>query len=479
MRPRLTLALLAARVASLSSRRLGHGGTVLPGHVVPRIDPSALSHIAHQLTHGVVIVSGTNGKTTTARLLARTAEADGLRPIHNRSGANLMTGVVSAMACSTDLRGRPSGEIGIFEVDEATVGAAVDALSPRVVVLTNVFRDQLDRYGEVELIASRWREAIARLDPHATVVLNVDDPIVAQLASVCGCRVVGYGVEDASLGEREPSHDADRRLCPSCSARLRYTWSLYAHLGHYACASCGWHRPEPDVSLVRGEFHAGPEAPASVLAIRTPRQVMTFRLALPGLYSAYNALAAVAASTAVDLSTNAIVESMERAESVFGRSERVGIGPGAVILTLVKNPVGFNQALRAFVPGQASPSDGEESAAPSSTPFPHNLTVIAINDLFADGTDVSWLWDVDFEVLGGHAGRVLCTGTRAHDLALRLKYAALGDVAVEPRLASAVAAAVAEATMGDRVLLFATYTAMLEVRRELERLGHVAPFWED
>src|SRR6476660_7265988 len=153
MRPRLTLALLAGRTASLISHRIGHGGSVLPGHVVPRIEPRALSYIVRQLQHGSVLISGTNGKSTTARMVSHVAEGAGLHPIHNRSGANLMTGLIAAAAGSSNLRGQPQGDLGIFEVDEATLPAAVQAISPEVITLTNVFRDQLDRYGEVELVA--------------------------------------------------------------------------------------------------------------------------------------------------------------------------------------------------------------------------------------------------------------------------------------------------------------------------------------
>ena len=191
---KLAVALLAGRGAFWMSRRLGHGGgTVMPGHVVPRIDPAALHTIASRLSSGSVLVSGTNGKTTTARMVAQIASRAGLTPIHNRSGANLMSGIVAAMATHSDLSGRPQGDLGIFEVDEALVPTATRALEPRVLALTNIFRDQLDRYGEVELVVNTWRQAVASLSTEATLVLNADDPIVAQLGEDARCRVVYFG----------------------------------------------------------------------------------------------------------------------------------------------------------------------------------------------------------------------------------------------------------------------------------------------
>jgi lipid II isoglutaminyl synthase (glutamine-hydrolysing) len=502
MRPRLTLALLAGRTASLVSRRIGHGGTVLAGHIVPRIDPDALPYITRQLRHGSVVVSGTNGKTTTTRMISHVASRAGFQPIHNRSGANLMTGLVTAVASHTSLSGRPRGDLGVFEVDEATLPSAIRAVAPRVLTLNNVFRDQLDRYGEVELIATTWRAAISDLGPSATLVLNADDPTVAHLGSATRARTVTFGIEDVSVGGRALSHDADRRLCPACSARLEYSWTAYSHLGHYRCSACGWSRPQPDVTITRACLGKG-EAFGSTLTIEAGGETATIQLPLPGLYNAYNALAATAASLAVGIPLASIAESIGSSEAVFGRFERIPVGDGALILALVKNPVGFNQVLRtlamregdggkAVVPG----SDPDEVRPPSLTlplqgggnaaPNDHAteglappLLVIAINDLFADGTVVSWLWDVDFELLADQSYRILCTGLRAHDMALRLKYAGAPHVETEPSLSAALDAA-AEAARGSQdVLLFPTYTAMLQARSELQRRGFVLPFWED
>jgi len=471
MNPRLTAALVAGRGAAWLARRSGHGGgTVLPGHVVPRIDPRAVSTISARLPRGSVLVSGTNGKTTTTRMISQILTRAGIVPVHNRSGANLMTGIASAVATHATLSGKPRGDVGLFEVDEAHVPVASDALQPRVLALLNVFRDQLDRYGEVELVARTWQKAVRGLPREATVVLNSDDPIVAQLGEDAASSVVYFGLDDKSVGSAELSHEADKRLCHRCGARIRYAWSYYGHIGHYACSSCGWRRPQPNVTITRllkrqdGRTDLTIAADGDQLAVTLP---------LVGVYNAYNAVAAAAVCRSLGVRPSDIVAGLEAFEAVFGRQEHVAFGHGQILLNLVKNPVGFNQVLQAVF------GTGSGAASPESEP--ETLLVIAINDLFADGTDVSWLWDVDFELLAGASLKILCTGLRAHDMALRLKYAEIATerVDVEPRIEAAVDRATEAAAAGGNVVICPTYTAMLDIRANLQRRGAVAPFWEN
>ncbi len=482
MDARLSLALLAGRLASEVSRRLGRGGgTVLPGHVVQRIEPGALPRIAARLPRGVVLISGTNGKTTTTRMVARVASAAGLRPIHNRSGANLMTGIVAALCANTDLAGRPRGDIGVFEADEAEIPNAAASLRPHALALLNVFRDQLDRYGEVELISATWRRAVEALDREATLILNADDPIVAQLAEGARCNVIYFGIEDEAAGSAQVPHEADKRLCHRCGARIRYTWAYYGHMGHYYCGDCGWSRPSPHVALYDLSVEPGGRMRAT-LAADDHRAAIT--LPLTGLYNAYNALAAATICLTIGLPERHVVAGLEGFTAVFGRQETIPVGEGAITLTLVKNPVGFNQVLQTLPSPKSqvpSPKSGEAGEPGTWDLGPGTLVVIAINDLFADGTDVSWLWDVDFEALAGSSLRFLCSGLRADDMALRLKYAGIDAdrIEVEPRLERAVDAAVHAAGNGAHVALCPTYTAMLTMRAELQRRGCVAPFWED
>jgi len=458
MNARLAAALTAARIAAALTRTLAHGGgTVLPGHVAARIDPRALATLASRLREGSVLISGTNGKTTTARMLASIATAADLRPVHNRAGANLPAGILSTLASGSSLHGRPTGDLGIFEVDEAHVPAVRCAVLPRALVLTNLFRDQLDRYGEIDYVGRAWGTAIASLGSTGALVVNVDDPVLAHLAGSALGAVVGYGVDDRALAARALPHEADRRLCPACGSRLGYAHSYYSHLGDYRCDGCGWARPQPRVSVTR----VLPTADGgSRLTLTLDGVEITAELPLPGLHNAYNAAAAVGAAIALGIAPPAIVAGLADVRGAFGRHERIAIGAGSFTLALVKNPVGFNQALRTALPKLGS-------------------ALIAINDLLADGTDVSWLWDVDFELLANSERSVVCAGLRAHDLAVRLKYAGVESAEVVLDLNQAVDRALAAASNGADVVAFCTYTATLELRRLLHRRGLVPPFWEN
>src|SRR6185436_5428211 len=247
---RVSAALLIGRGAAGLSRRLGRGGgTVIAGHLVPRLAPNALRDVTGSLPHGSIVVSGTNGKTTTTRLLSHILRNAGLRPIHNRAGANMLSGLFTAVAQSSDWRGRPHGDIGLFEVDEATLPQALEHIQPRVLLLHNIFRDQLDRYGEVHFVASLWRTAAARLTDATSLVVNADDPLLADLGAG-----ITYGVSDPSVGSATLPHAADARLCPRCGAALRYEVVYYGHLGHYACSRCEFARPTPAVAATAVEL---------------------------------------------------------------------------------------------------------------------------------------------------------------------------------------------------------------------------------
>lgn len=457
MHARLALALAAARIAAEGSRRLRRGGgTVVPGHVAGFFCPDALRQLAAGLPRGSVLISGTNGKTTTGRIAAAVAEASGLRVLQNRAGANLPAGILSALASSATLGGAPRGDVGIFEVDEAHVPTAVDALRPRVLALTNLFRDQLDRYGEIDLLGRIWDSAVAALSADATLVLNVDDPLLAHLADRAPGKALTFGIEARSIGVARLAHEADRQLCPCCGHRLRYTWCYYGHLGHYGCDGCGWERPNPDLAVTEIVLE---EASSTLTLSSTSTKPDHLELPLPGLYNVYNAAAGAAIAQALDLAPDCLPRGLRGLKPAFGRQERVPVGNGSLTLSLVKNPVAFNQTLRTL-------------------PSACELAVIAINDRLADGTDVSWLWDVDCELLAERPTPALCTGTRAYDMALRAKYAGAPNVEVEPLLDRAVERAVAAASEGGCVVIFSTYTATLEVHEALHRRGYVSPFWE-
>ena len=457
MHPRLSAALLAGRAAAGLSRRLGRGGgTVIAGHLVPRLAPHALRDVTRSLPNGSIVVSGTNGKTTTTRLLSHILRGAGLRPIHNRAGANMLSGLFSAVAQATDWQARPRGDIGLFEVDEATVPSALRHIRPRVLLLHNIFRDQLDRYGEVHFVAGLWRDAVARLPSTTNVVVNADDPLVADLPAS-----LTYGMDDASVGTSSLPHAADARLCPRCGASLQYDLVFYGHLGHYACTRCDFARPTPAVTATRVELlgDAG-----SDVVVSTPDGVIRAHLHLPGLYNVYNALAAVAVCSALGIRRETVVRGLETFTAAFGRLERIQVEDRQLFLALVKNPVGFTEVLRTVL-----------------APPGRRTLLIAINDLFADGTDVSWLWDVEFERLHERVNAVVCAGLRAEDMAVRLKYAGVEPerIRVENDLRRALEMALAAAEPNETVYVLPTYTAMLAMREILQRTGYVRGFWED
>jgi len=459
MGPRLSAALLAGRAAATLSRRLGRGGgTVIAGHLVPRIAPDALRDVTRSLANGSIVVSGTNGKTTTTRLLSHILRAAGMRPIHNRAGANLLSGLFSAVAQATDWQARPRGDVGLFEVDEATVPRALRHIQPRVLLLHNIFRDQLDRYGEVHFVAGLWRDAVALLPQTATVVLNADDPLVAALEAPSRLT---YGIVDPTVGVTTLPHAADARLCPRCGAALRYDLVFYGHLGHYVCSTGDFVRPTPSVTATSVEL-LGDEG--SNLTISTPDGVLRARLHLPGLYNVYNALAAVAVCTAIGIRRDIVARGLETFTTAFGRLERIQVEDRQLFLALVKNPVGFTEVLRTIL----------------SQPGRRTL-LIAINDLFADGTDVSWLWDVEFERLADRVNVAVCAGLRAEDMAVRLKYATVepARIRIEPDLQRAIEMALAAAEPNETVYVLPTYTAMLALRDILQKTGYVRGFWED
>jgi UDP-N-acetylmuramyl tripeptide synthase len=488
---RLVAAIGAGKAAGLASRVLrAGGGTTLPGLVARRIAPDTLSLLSAKLPGGVIVIGGTNGKTTTTRMLAALLGASGRRLLHNRAGANLVTGLTTTAQAGSTLAGGIRADTGLFETDEAALPQALAETRPRLVVLHNLFRDQLDRYGEVDTIASKWRAALAQLPASSTVLLNADDPAVAALGEGLAAQVRYYGLEDTRHAGGGATHFADSQVCRRCGTPYTYSALFYAHIGHYACPNCGQRRPAPDFRLERLDldgtaasrlfiaFPAGaPEGQAAAAGY------LEVRLPLPGLYNALNALAATAAALLLGVAPAQIRDTLETFSAAFGRIERIDAGGRPVLMALIKNPVGASETVRMLVGGQEM-GDREWQMPPSPTPYPPSPELhllIAINDKFADGTDVSWLWDADFERLAGHVAGAVVSGTRAADMAVRLKYAGADPALLtsEPDLARALDLALERLPAGATLYALPTYTAMLELRAELARRGWVRPFWED
>lgn len=455
---RLTSAVAAGKLAQLASRRLGlGGGTSLPGLVATRLDDDVLAKLSRGLPRGTTVVTGTNGKTTTSRLLAAILAAAGWDPVHNRAGANLTSGLTTALLERSRLGG-PNADSALFEIDEAILPRVQAAILPRVVVVTNLFRDQLDRYGEVDYVASIWRDALGRVPEGTTVVLNADDPALAAIGQSLHAPVLYFGVD--TPGEAVLDHFADSKTCPLCAAPLAYSAVRYAHLGTYRCPNGDFARPTPDVGVRRMDLRGVQTGEVEIVG---PFGARRWPLKLPGLYNVYNLLAAVAAATALGIPIETIERGVLNVEAAFGRLERIAVGGKLLFFALIKNPVGFTEVLRTIL-GEP----GEKDLA------------IFINDNLADGTDVSWLWDADVELLADHCRRVTVGGTRGGDMAVRLKYA--GVPADRIVLADAVDRgldlALDATPSGGTLYVLPTYTATLDLRRRLGRLGYAKEFWE-
>ncbi|MBX6770702.1 MAG: Mur ligase family protein [Chloroflexi bacterium] len=458
--PRLGLAIAAGHLAGRLSRGLGRGGgTVLPGLVALRLDPDILAKLVRGLAEGVILVSGTNGKTTTSRALSSILRAAGRTTIHNRAGANLESGLVTALIDHTSPGGRTRGEIALFEVDEAILPRVTPVVQPRVIALTNLFRDQLDRYGEVDFVAGCWRATLADLSPTTTVVLNADDPAVAALGAQCRARVLYYGIEVPGQASR-PGPIADSRLCPQCGRPLIYREVHYAHLGRYHCPGGDFNRPALTVAATAITLTG---AEGSEIEVSGPFGTRHFSLRLPGLYNVYNALAAITCALALDIPAAAIHDGLTAITAAFGRLERISVGDRTLFIALIKNPVGFTEVLRTILAG----------------PGLRHL-IIAINDNLADGTDVSWLWDAEVEALADHCASVIASGTRAGDMAVRLKYAGVPTerIHVEPEIERALDLGLTSLPPGQTLYILPTYTAMLALRTIVARRGYSVPYWE-
>lgn len=448
IRAKASLARGIGRLSRLTGRG---GGTTLPGRVLLKLDPEAITKLGRSLKAGSTLISATNGKTTTASMLATILRSCGRDPVHNRAGSNMAWGVATALI-------EQKGDEGLFEVDEAWLPEVASRLRPGTILLGNLFRDQLDRYGETELLAEAWSRMADSLGTATKFVLNADDPMIADIGRSTSGPTVTFGINDVSQSVTELQHAREARQCRVCGAELRYDAAFVGHLGHYSCPACGLKRPTPDVAATDVVLLGMDGLEATIVVDSASERL---RLPLPGLYNLYNALGAIATALAVGVSLPVAVRALSSMEAVFGRVERIVLGPTELSILLIKNPAGANEVLRtlALEPGE--------------------LTVwLALNDRIADGRDVSWIWDADFELLASRVGRFVCSGTRAAELALRLKYAGWPE---EKLIVATGIDRSLELVLEDRpVKVFAlpTYTALLELRTLLADRNDVGRYWE-
>lgn len=450
---RLILAVLAAKTISslIGFMRLG-AGSVFPGTIANRLQPQILDRLCRQVKYGIVIIAGTNGKTTTSLLLRQILERQGWRVAHNATGANLHNGLITALLESTDFTGKLKADYAILEVDENVVPKVLPQVRPKWILCLNLFRDQLDRYGEVDTISERWQRAIAQLPSDTVAILNADDPTLSYL----GQKLLGSAGEgDSSAGKptleqvhqvkffglNEPEqyldeipHAVDSIYCPSCGHSLDYRGVYLSHLGDYSCPSCGFSKAQ--------------------LAINSQEWPQI----LIGIYNKYNTVAAALAAQEMGIDTDTILQTIANFQAAFGRAEELEVEGKKVRILLSKNPVGMNETIRAV--------NQIKQAGGAST------TLIVLNDRTPDGTDVSWIWDVDTERLVALGGTIVVSGDRVYDMALRLRYSQKDDnnglkLLVKEDLPEAVSTALSHTPTDETLHILPTYSAMLEVRELL------------
>ncbi|HBV85121.1 MAG TPA: DUF1727 domain-containing protein [Desulfosporosinus sp.] len=441
---RFWLALWAGKIITMGLLVTGKKGTTLPGKIANWIDPLIMHHLSVAYNEGIIMVTGTNGKTTTANLLANILRQSGKNFAFNQAGANLVTGITGALIQNTGWNGLSRARLALLEVDEATVPKFCEQVAPSLAIVTNFFRDQLDRYGELDTTV---RMVKGSLPKETVLVLNGDDPLVAQFGTN-HISTIYYGVERTPDSRCESQETREARFCPECGTVLDYSLFHYGQLGIFKCSGCGFHRPEP--KILANDVHTNEE----LLLFQVDG--VLFTIALQGYYNLYNALAALTAARELGLNDRVIEKGLRMFIPQAGRMERFRLPQGEITLTLVKNPTGFDQVIQTMI-GVDKPLG----------------IIIGINDLAADGRDISWLWDVNFERLGIHEARiqkVVCTGLRAEDIALRLKYAGVSiqKLVIEHSLAGALDRLKSDKVEGETWFVLPTYTLLFPLREILE-----------
>ncbi len=514
MKIRYILSILTAKFAIIACRLFRRGGTSLPGKLALKIYPNVLRETAKNFR--IIMVTGTNGKTTTTKMIGQILKDNNIGYITNKSGANLVSGIVTTFIENVNYRGDSGVSTALLEIDEAAFNAVTNHISPDILVVTNFFRDQLDRYGElyttVENVASGIRKS-----PNAKLVLNADDSLCASLGKNAGNEVIYYGFDPGACKGVADSGSSDANFCIYCKTRYEYDSYIYGHLGWFRCPTCGYARPESNVACTEVEELS---ATGSAIRLRLAKpsciksdtdnteqfspcdeisaenvlsaeksglmntecnglssekggihaqnknEIYSVKISLPGLYNIYNALAAVGCSRALDTDMDTALASLSKVESGFGRMETIDAGGKTVKVILIKNPAGFNQVINYLL-----------------TEKKNFVAAFIINDRIADGTDVSWLWDVDFEKMQPIfplMDSVYVSGTRAGDMAVRLKYCGMDTdkIEIERNYGRLIDKALADTPEGHTLYLLPTYTAMLDIRKHLKNKFRLRDFWK-
>ena len=456
MNIRAFLAIVLCKALRFLSRLLHRGGTAMPGRWAVRVCPNLLSILAGNVK--TIAVTGTNGKTSTSRMIEAAFQEEGVSCLINRSGANLMSGIVTEFVMNSTVTGKCRKEYAVIECDEAAARTVFGQLKPRVVLVTNLFRDQLDRYGEVTHTLENIRIGLQGA-PDAILCLNADCSLTASLGQDLPNRAVFYGIEKGAVPSREKPEISDATHCIRCKTEYDYDYITYAHLGGFRCPHCGYSRPEATYAVTQVQAL---RADSSTVTMRIRGEEKCIDVNLPALYNVYNAAGAMAALLELGIRTDSAVRALAEFRCGFGRMEKFDIG-GGTRLMLVKNPAGCNQVLEFL-------QDVKEEY----------ILVICLNDRAADGTDVSWIWDADFEKLPSllpNLKHIIVSGDRAADMHVRIKYAGIGEAMIsEERSYEALVSRLSESK--EPVFIMPTYTALLDLRTVIVRHTGGSEFWE-
>mgnify|MGYP002777007843 CR=1 FL=1 len=433
-RLRLGLAVGTAKTVTTIVKQLRLGAaSVLPGEIARRLHPRLLPLLCEQVRQGVILVVGTNGKTTTSLLLRTILERQNATIAHNITGANLINGLITTLLSNTNIFGQLNADYAILEVDENVLPLVLKDCRPRFIVGLNLFRDQLDRYGEVDTISRRWQQAIIPLPKTTTVILNADDPTLSYLGQNLPQKVLFFGLSETNLYLDEIPHAVDSIYCPNCGHSLDYQGVYLSHLGDFHCPSCGFEKSQPTLNS------------------------KDWPQILIGVYNKYNTLAAGLVAKEIGIDVDTIFDTVKNFKAAFGRAEELTVNGKKIRILLSKNPVGMNETIRAV-------KDLQVQGKPSTT-------LVILNDRIPDGTDVSWIWDVDTEKLASIGGTLIVSGDRIYDMALRLQYSQdldnQSNLIVKEDLKEAIETALENTEIGETLYILPTYSAMLEIREIL------------
>jgi lipid II isoglutaminyl synthase (glutamine-hydrolysing) len=461
---RLALAISAGKLAGVSGRVLGiGGGTSLPGMVARRIDPDVLVSVMGSSAAKKIVITGSNGKTTTSRMIAEMAKESGHRLSQNRAGSNLVQGVTSVAVNFANVFGKLDSDVLVFEIDEGTMQHVIPEIQPDVVVITNIFRDQLDRFGELYAVARSLDKVLEGLPETSTIILNGNDPQVANFGLNSKAKRVFFGVETTEIGTPVPEQSADVIRCIHCQEDLEYKVAYLSHLGLYRCPNCGYTLPALDIAATSVKLASDGKSPTQV-KLRTPQGEMEITIPLPGIHNVYNAAAAIGAALAAGFPVEKLPTALNKLQPAFGRLEEIHAGDQTIYLAFVKNPTSFNLIMRLMM----------------QHPGPKHL-LFAASHTVVDGEDFSWLWDLEVEEMASVIVDAVCSGNKSEELAMRLKYAEVPTERIRmlPDLEQALDGALKNARSGGNLYILATYSPTQELRRIMQKRGWVKHFWEE